>query len=439
MADRKPPIKGEKPATIENREADPTPDTGNEKLQDRSLRHQVGVRRFSSHEIGQAMTLLAKSDKELTSKLRKRLEALEGRPLDFTSERFKLLRDDIRGLRKEMMKQARTSIRKDLLELGMMEQDFEKRIFQTSVPVELNFATASASTIASSIRTKAFAGGANAARTLQQWFDTVSRADQRRIMEAVQLGLVQEETVDQIVSRVKGTSSAAFENGTLAQTRRNMQAVVRTSISHVVNASREEFFKANEDVIAALRWTSVLDGRTSLICIGRDGKMTSMGDSTPGAIPPGKQLEPPSARPPAHPNCRSLMIAVLDPVGVEQKMPARPFVTDTRTGRKRQVDFRAETKQKVGADRWKGMTATQRNAAVKRDRTTWAKKNVGTVPAETNYDTWLRKQSSGFQDEVLGPTRAKAFRGGLKADKFTDRRGTELNLKQLRATEKEFF
>lgn len=37
----------------------------------------------------------------------------------------------------------------------------------------------------------------------------------------------------------------------------------------------------------------------------------------------------------------------------------------------------------------------------------------GQVPAGVTYQTWLGKQPPEFQEEVLGPTRYRAFKRGL--------------------------
>ncbi len=126
------------------------------------------------------------------------------------------------------------------------------------------------------------------------------------------------------------------------------------------------------------------------------------------------------------------MTAVLDALALADSMGSRPFVRDTRTRRFREKDFRAEAKTRVGPARWKKMTRAQRSNAVRSDRRAWTKENVGTVPAMTSYDTWLRKQPTVFQNEVLGIRKARAFRKGLKLDKFIDRKGNELTLVQLK-------
>ena len=88
-------------------------------------------------------------------------------------------------------------------------------------------------------------------------------------------------------------------------------------------------------------------------------------------------------RPPAHFNCRSVMVPVLDGEKVEGMRPA------------------------VTAD------------------------SIGTVPATTTYDEWLRQQPASFQDEVLGPGKAELFRKGETLDKFVDAAGKPIPLKDL--------
>jgi hypothetical protein len=63
----------------------------------------------------------------------------------------------------------------------------------------------------------------------------------------------------------------------------------------------------------------------------------------------------------------------------------------------------------------------------------------GQVPADQDYDTWLRKQPKDVQDDVLGKTKGDLFRAGLKMDRFVDRKGAELTLDQLRRREKEIW
>lgn len=407
----------------------------NEDLFDASLRHQIGVRRFASGEVKEILKLLEESDKQLVKLIRRRLR--QGRK-NLTTERLRALVRDIRALRKDAVKQLQGQLTTDLLELARMEQGFEERIAQAAIPVRLDFAVASLATLRAAVVEQPFAGGANAALTLQQWFDNLSRADQTAIIGAIQQGVSQEETIDSIVRRVVGTGARDFRDGAVTGTRRKAEAVVRTAVNHVSNAARESFWDENEELLIGLRWNSTLDGRTSPVCRGRDGRIALFGDHS---LPKGmKLLSPQTARPPAHPNCRSIMTAVLDDEGIADSMGDRPFVRDTRTRRFRERDFRAETRDALGRDKWKQLTVKERNNEIRKTKQRWAKANIGQVPADVNYNDWLTRQPREFQEEVLGKTKAKLFaKGELTLDKFLDRRGQELTLKQLATTRPEAF
>jgi hypothetical protein len=182
----------------------------------------------------------------------------------------------------------------------------------------------------------------------------------------------------------------------------------------VSSAARQEVWNANADIISGVRWISTLDGRTSSVCRGRDGHVFPI-DSGP--------------RPPAHVNCRSSTVPVLDGEAI---VGTRPSVRDTRTRAERETDFRAEAKAAAGAD-WKAMTKDERNEAIRAQRSKWANDRIGQEASSTTYDAWLRRQPKAFQDEVLGPNRGELFRGGMTLDKFIDERGKTYTLEQLKA------
>jgi hypothetical protein len=132
-------------------------------------------------------------------------------------------------------------------------------------------------------------------------------------------------------------------------------------------------------------------------------------------LPPGlPALVPPGARPPGHFNCRSVMVALLNGVALAG---TRPYVLDDDTARERQNRFRRE--------------ARERGVPVSQVRQEWATANVGSVPAETTYDQWLRRQSAEFQDDVLGKARGDKFRAGFTLDRFVDHTGRRITLDEL--------
>jgi SPP1 gp7 family putative phage head morphogenesis protein len=157
------------------------------------------------------------------------------------------------------------------------------------------------------------------------------------------------------------------------RSRRQADALVRTITNHVGNQARESFYRENSDLIEAEEYVATLDARTTLFCAGEDGKVFPIGQ---GPMPP------------THYNCRSVRVAVLK----------KEFRIPTPNAERASVD--------------------------------------GPVNASRTYSGWLKDQSAEFQNEVLGPERARLFRSGEVAlDRFTDDIGRVYTLDELRARE----
>ena len=383
--------------------------TANQRIFDAALRHQVGLRRFTAGEVARIVALLEEADRDLVRQLRARLGSVRARPTEYTSERLQRLLEDVRLARREAFALMRGQLSPTLRKLATMEAGFEGRLLQEAMPFSVELATVAPAQLRAIVTTQPFAGA-----NLGQWYSSLASADQGGLTRAIQLGLSQGENLDQIVRRVAGTRSAGFRDGVLALNRRNAETVVRTAINGVANAARESVWSENADIISALRWTSTLDGRTSPVCRARDGALTPA--TAGGTLPEGSRaLDPLGARPPAHPGCRSVMVAQVDGVAA---VGTRPTVSDTRTRDKREVDFRAE--------------ARKTGRPIQEVRKRWADENIGFTPAATDYNSWLRTQPPSFQADVLGPARAKLFReGGLSLDRFVDSTGRQYTLLEL--------
>lgn len=388
--------------------------TSNELYQTAALIHAIDVRRFTQKELQQLLEIAQQSDQQLVKKLRKELSKFVNRPFNPQSQRFKKLIELIDKERLNLWKILRSKIRSDFKRLVEIEVEMEERLLRDSIPIEIELTQPKAQDLAAILVLLPFASGNSGARTFSQWLNTVIRRDKDDILSAIQLGLTQNETVNQLIRRLAGTRKNKFSDGSLSKTRRNLETLVNTFSNHVSNSASEEVWKANSDIIAGLVWTATLDGRTSAVCRGRDGAVAPIGDKP---IPEGRRkLDPPTARPPAHPSCRSIMVPIIDGAGL---VGERPFVRSKDS--LKTVDFEALAKRE-------GIT-------VKQAKQRWIEKNVGRVPAETTYNDWLKKQPNSFQDEVLGKTKAKLFRkGDLTLDKFINRNGRELTLDELAKT-----
>lgn len=383
---------------------------------DMQLRHHIGVQRVNAGNVDRVLQMLDRSTRELNAKIRAR-----GLPQSVTTKRYKQLVADIRALRKQVFQEVLKGSTADIKALAKAEQQFAKAMLEKSVPVRLDFATADIARLNALVTEQPFTAGTNAARSLGQWWFNLATADATRITDALQLGIVQNESIEQIVGRVTTATN---------MTRNNAEAVVRTAVNHASNSARNEFFKQNSDVVNALMWSAMLDGRTTIDCASRDGFYAPV-DGTTWDNVPEPHLADPMERPPIHVRCRSYMVGTLSSNGIADMMGNRPYVRDARTRRWREKDFRAEAKANAGAKKWSQYTPQQRNAKIRDLRRSWAAENIGTVPVRTNYDQWLRGQPTSFQNEVLGVKKAQAFRKGLTLDKFADRRGGALTLDEL--------
>lgn len=376
--------------------------SANEELLDASVRHQILLLRFTAREARRAAQLLAASEEELAALLR-------GRLTEASEARLASLLVEVRRLREQAVLLVADGMRSFMPELAVSEASWEASALQAASPVQLQLAAVSVATLRAAVTTRPINGV-----PLEGWLGQLLDNDVRRVEQQLRLGIVQGETSDQIVRRIRGTRALGYSDGVLSITRRNAETLVRTAANHVSTTARQMTWEANSDIIRGVRWVATLDGRTSPVCQSRDGEVYPI-DKGP--------------RPPAHPNCRSTVAPVLDG---ERIVGERPSVTDVRTRAKREVDFRAEAQRDAG-DRWRGMSRAQRDAAVRERRARWTRENITQVDGSTTYQQWLKRQSASFQDDVLGPTRGRLFREGLELDRFVDDSGRQYTLDQLRS------
>jgi len=194
----------------------------------------------------------------------------------------------------------------------------------------------------------------------------------QQIVQGIRDGIVIGETNEQIRKRVSDLKSLQKNQGS---------SVVRTITNHVAVQARDVTLRENEDIFEGYEWVATLDSRTSFICMSRDGIVYPFGDN-PETSP----------KPPAHFSCRSTIVPKIKP----------------------EFDLEGVT----GVRPAKGSSGTTQ------------------VDSKTTYERWLRRQSAGFIDEVLGPSRGQLFRkGNLSIGRFVDDQGRTLTLDELRQME----
>lgn len=294
-----------------------------------------------------------------------------------SEKRLRALLDAVRTVNAEAYAKLNDELTGELRALAVYEAEFQTSAIAAATAVRLDIVTPSAPQLWAAVNSRPFQG-----RLLKDWYSGLEEAAQARLREAIRISYTEGETIAQTVRRVRGTAARQYKDGILEISRRGAEAMVRTAVNHTANAARNHLYSENPSTIKGVRWVATLDGRTTLLCASRDGTV----------YPPDS-----GPRPPAHINCRSTTVPVLKSwkeMGIK--------LSEAPEGTRASMD--------------------------------------GQVPENTTYDSWLRKRDKDFQDDMLGPSRAKLFRDGeLTLDRFVDRNGAEYTLDELRRREAEAF
>ncbi len=388
------------------------PKTANEEFLDAMLRHQTYLLRYAGNVRNMMLGVLARTEEDINDKIRSRLHNNQGLTTPTELRRLQALMDSIRRVREPAWEEANSLLREHMIALSLAENVSLANMVTVTLPVAIDVLMPSDRLLRSIAIARPFQG-----QILADWAASMEADDLRRIHNSIQLGMTAGEDMATIARRVVGTGVLDFEDGTMQMTRNQVQAVVRTAVQHIANHSRTAWFLENADVVELERFVATLDSRTTPVCRANDGKQYKLGK---GPVPP------------LHWQCRSLRVALFNGVLLGER-PAKPFVE-------------RELVAQYSRDNGLGNISSRSDLpyGTKGSYDKWARGRmrdlIGPVPADTTYSTWLRGQSRVFQEDTLGIAKAKLFReGGLQLDRFVDRNGNELTLKQLAVKEREAF
>lgn len=348
--------------------------TVNEELQRAAIDHSIDLIRYQNGVVRKIIALLNRTDKDLFEQLAAALQRLPAEA--FTVERLDMMLQSVRTLNAKAYEQVRLGLEQDLRELVIYEAGYQQQLFANTVPVNLQVASVNAGQVYSAALSRPFQG-----RLLSEWMAGLEAGKAAKIRDALRIGYVEGQTIDEMTKRIRGTKARQYQDGIIEITRRDAETVVRTAISHTANHTRQKFYEQNDDLVKGIKWIATIDGRTSLVCISRDQVVYPV-DSGP--------------RPPAHPNCRSTTTPVLRS-WKELGIPLDELPESTRAS--------------MG----------------------------GQIPASMSYNEWLKGKPAAFQDDVLGPTKGKLFRAGMPVDRFVNKAGDVLTLDELRKRDAEYF
>lgn len=341
-----------------------------------TIRHQVDMQHYGNGVLARMIRILNLTDADLMTQL---TAALGDTDADtFKVQRLDKLLASVREVNAQAYDAFYGGLTEELQAYVPYEGQFQYDLYRSVVPVTFSIASVAPEQIYAAAMAQPFQG-----RLLKDWAAELSDNRLRRIRDTIAVGYGQGKTTADIVREIRGTKALKYADGLLNTSRNEIDAVVRTALSHTAQITRTRFSQENADILGDEVWISTLDGRTSHECRIRDRLKYKQEKTESGTIykPVGHSIPWGAGPGRLHWRCRSSSVALLK-------------------GQKELFGSRAS------AD--------------------------GQVSAKTSYSDWLKAQSPATQDEILGKKRGAAYRaGGSDESVFTNDKGRMLTLKQM--------
>ncbi|ATI19207.1 putative head morphogenesis domain protein [Vibrio phage vB_VpaS_KF4] len=347
--------------------------------------HQIDLYRYEANQRQDiAAFLLAMADEIRDSLLR----ADFGSQSFVTKRKLNQLLKEIELIIKQYYKDARDYQLGELRELSTVEYNWAIQAMNNALHVEV-FERLLTDTFLESVVSNVLIEGAPS----KEWWARQATDTLEKFTDQIRMGVALGETNDQLIERVIGKFQGEFvkrklasgkekrfgvyEGGILKTSRTNAETLVRSSVQAIANDAKMRLYAANDDLMYGYQHLSVLDLKTSDICIARSGLAWTV---------EGKPIGKHKKRfriPPLHWNCRSLLMPILKswqdlPDKVRTSLPGSMqasmdgLVSADQTYEdmlKRRTD--AEVKKKLGPGRfelWKQGKLTLRDLTDQDDR-----------------------------------------------------------------------
>lgn len=338
-------------------------------LLDRITRHQIFVQRLAGGQVKEAAIRIN------TIKTRLEQTILQGNLDEVVEQRYQLQIDDL----EQYLRATYGEVTGDFEQFGTDFIEYEAEFSAKMIGATTNapFLPPSPDQLRSAFFTDLLSlQPSKQGRTVMAYMEQFSTDKVNQFLQAIRDGFALGQT---------GREIQDITNGLLSLQRNQTESLIRTLTNHLANQARQMTFEENEDVLEGYEWISVLDSRTSFICMSRDGTVYPIGNNP--------EISP---KPPAHFGCRSTTVPKV-------KREFSLFDDDERERIARGPDGKSRLIKKQ------------------------------------SYEEWLRKQPESFQIQVLGPERQKLFKsGGLSLDRFVDPSGRTLTLDELRQLDGQF-
>lgn len=247
----------------------------------------------------------------------------------------------------------------------------------------------------------------------KDWWAKQSGDLQMSFAQQIRMGFLAGESNQQLIQRIRGKATGGFKEvidektgkkkkihefagGIMDVSTRNAAALVRTSVQTLSNQVVDEVYKDNSDVIEGVEAVATLDGRTTPICIARDGAVWNV--VTGKAMPESKIQDDYPGPPPWHWQCRTFIAPITK-------------------------SWEQLIKEAGGPDDLK-LSEVDEGTRASMD---------GQVAASQDYEGWLKTKPEEFQKEVLGPSKWQMWNDGkLPLSGLIDQSGNPLTVAELK-------
>lgn len=263
------------------------------------------------------------------------------------------------------------SVEDNFNEIAITEASFIPKAINGIVAVDIMNKTLPDSLVNKIVKNSILSDG----YTIKEGFEKLDIRLQETFQNQIRLGVLNGDTTQTIIKNLKPYMMDFKDN--------RIEALVKTALSTVVNNTRLETYKENEEIFKGYQHQSVLDSRTTFICAERDNKQWDLELKPIGHKLPFKQT-------PIHYKCRSIILPL------------------TKSYRELGLDI---DEIPIG-------TRSSLN---------------GYVPANTSFSQWFDKQSADFKENYLGKGRYQLYKDGkITLSDLVNQRGQTLSLKELK-------
>lgn len=129
-----------------------------------------------------------------------------------------------------------------------------------------------------------------------EWWTHTADVDVQRVADAVNQGVNNGQTVEEVTAIIRGTKNGNYEDGLLSKNRIDARRMARTITAGIANEAKDQFYRDNADVVLGVEWLDTLDGRACMSCASLSRMQW--------------KVDEPHPIPPLHPNCRCVLLPV---------------------------------------------------------------------------------------------------------------------------------